>query len=154
MLKCHNGTVGALCADAHKRQKPLYVVVAQEIRPISCGFRLEWHRGCSLKATPKAPFRRKPSGSIFRAQKTQVNKQNHMALYKYGSYLVASQHGAFDLIHNPGALAPYGGIYRCEGCGHEVGSHAGNPLPPQNHHQHNPHQGSIRWRLIVCAQTD
>jgi len=76
-----------------------------------------------------------------------------MALYKYSAYLAVSQHGAFDTIHVPGARTPLSGIYRCEGCGHEVASNAGNPLPPQNHHQHTFQQGSIRWRLVVFSQT-
>jgi hypothetical protein len=76
-----------------------------------------------------------------------------MALYKYSTYMSVSQHAAFDAIHVPGARTPHSGIYRCEGCGHEVASNAGNPLPPQNHHQHTSHQGSIRWRLVVFAQT-
>jgi ribosomal protein L37AE/L43A len=76
-----------------------------------------------------------------------------MALYKNGTYLQQSTHAAFDTIHNPGASTPHSGIYRCEGCGHEIASNANNPLPPQNHHQHSTSQGSIRWRLIVYAQT-
>jgi len=76
-----------------------------------------------------------------------------MALYKYSTILMASTDSAFDAIHQPGSLAPYVGIYRCEGCGHEIGSHAYHPLPPQNHHQHSPYQGAIRWRLAVAAQT-
>jgi hypothetical protein len=43
------------------------------------------------------------------------------------------------------------GIYRCMGCGREVASNESEPLPPQNHHQHNQNQGSIRWKLIVYA---
>lgn len=71
-----------------------------------------------------------------------------MALYKYQHFLSYSSHDAFDQLHTPGSSAPYSGIYRCEICGHEVVSTAGNPLPPQNHHQHPQHQ-AIRWRLIV-----
>lgn len=76
-----------------------------------------------------------------------------MALYKYSQFVVSSDHQAFDAIHGPGAKTPYSGIYRCEGCSKEIASNAGNPLPPQNHHQHNSAQGSIRWRLVVYAQT-
>jgi hypothetical protein len=75
-----------------------------------------------------------------------------MALYKYSQYFVVSQHESFDTIHAPGAPAPYSGIYRCEGCGHEVASIAGAPLPPQNHPQHLVSQGAIRWRMVVYAQ--
>jgi hypothetical protein len=76
-----------------------------------------------------------------------------MAQYKNSQYLSSSSDSAFDTLHNPGASTPYSGIYRCEGCGHEVASNAGNPLPPQNHHQHTTTQGSIRWRLIVKTQS-
>lgn len=77
-----------------------------------------------------------------------------MALYKYGSYLEASQDAAFDSVYHPGATPAHSGIYRCEGCGREISHNAGNPLPPQNHHQHAAAQGAIRWRMIVYAQTN
>jgi hypothetical protein len=70
-------------------------------------------------------------------------------LYKYGNWLTQSNDAKFDEIHEPGDSTPYSGIYRCEGCGKEVTSVAGHPLPPQNHHQHEPSQGKIRWRLAV-----
>jgi len=76
-----------------------------------------------------------------------------MALYKYSNYLTQTNDAAFDAVHQPGAATPNSGIYRCEGCGHEIASNAGNPLPPQNHHQHGSSSGSIRWKLIVYAQT-
>jgi hypothetical protein len=76
-----------------------------------------------------------------------------MALYKYQQYVANSNHTAFDEIHTPGTTTPRSGIYRCEGCGREIASNANNPLPPQNHHQHSAAQGSIRWRLIVFAQS-
>ena len=75
-----------------------------------------------------------------------------MALYKYIQYLRQSSDGAFDSVHAPGHATPHSGIYRCEGCGKEVASNGGNPLPPQNHHQHSPAHGSIRWRMAVYAE--
>jgi len=75
-----------------------------------------------------------------------------MAIYKYPQYLSQSNHAAFDTIHQPGASTPYSGIYRCEGCGVNEVSTFGHPLPPQNHHQHTPQQGKIRWRLIVATK--
>lgn len=74
-----------------------------------------------------------------------------MALYKNGSYLQQSTHAAFDTFTGPGQSTPYSGIYRCEGCGHEIAANQGNPMPPQNHHQHTPAQGTIRWRMIVAT---
>lgn len=74
-----------------------------------------------------------------------------MAVYKYSQYLQQLNHQAFDEIHHPGNATPYSGIYRCEGCGKNEVSTQGHPLPPQNHHQHSPHQGAIRWRLVVAT---
>jgi hypothetical protein len=75
-----------------------------------------------------------------------------MALYKHGSYLTASTDGEFDRLHSPGSTTPHSGIYRCEGCAKEISANQGNPLPPQNHHQHTSGQGTIRWRMIVYAR--
>jgi len=74
-----------------------------------------------------------------------------MALYKYPQYLRQVDDAIFDQINHPATPAPRSGIYRCEGCGREVSSTEGHPLPPQNHHEHSPLQGTIRWRLIVYA---
>lgn len=74
-----------------------------------------------------------------------------MAVYKYLQFLEQNDHAAFDTATSPGTHAPYSGIYRCEGCGKNVASNANEPLPPQNHHQHNASQGTIRWRLIVAT---
>jgi hypothetical protein len=75
-----------------------------------------------------------------------------MANYKYPKYISQSDHAAFDAIHTPGQAAPHSGIYRCEGCGENEVSTFSHPLPPQNHHQHAPAQGAIRWRLIVATK--
>ena len=74
-----------------------------------------------------------------------------MATYKYEQYVTKVASEAFDGEHPPGYAAPFSGIYRCLGCGKEVASNQQQPLPPQNHHQHSPQQGSIRWRLVVYA---
>lgn len=71
------------------------------------------------------------------------------ALYKYGNYIQQSQDIAFDTIKQPGDSAPWAGIYRCEGCGKNIGIAQGHTLPPQNHHAHTTTQGAIRWRLVV-----
>lgn len=78
-----------------------------------------------------------------------LKEGKEVALYKYPNLLQQSQHIAFDQIHPAGTITPYSGVYRCEGCGHEVSSTYGHPLPPQNHHQHTFAQGQIRWRLVV-----
>lgn len=75
-----------------------------------------------------------------------------MAFYKYANYLTTSDHHAFDDIHHPGEATPYSGIYHCTGCGHEVTSVQGHPLPPQNHHQHDYTEGAILWKLVVADQ--
>jgi len=74
-----------------------------------------------------------------------------MALYKHGQHLTQSMHQAFDVTHSPGATALDAGIYRCAVCGDEIGIAKGHTLPPQNHHQHQPMQGPVRWQLLVAA---
>lgn len=73
------------------------------------------------------------------------------AWYKYGSYLSQNDHEAFDELHTPGEVAKHSGVYRCINCGDTVAANAGNPLPPQNHRQHSPNSGAIRWKLLVWA---
>ncbi len=77
-----------------------------------------------------------------------------MALYQRPAELATSTSEAFDKEYSPGATVPHSGIYRCLGCGREIASNAGDPFPPQNHHQHASSQGSIRWRLSVYAVGD
>ena len=43
-----------------------------------------------------------------------------MALYKYQQYINKSESDAFDQVYEPGASSPHSGIYRCDGCGHEI----------------------------------
>ncbi|MEY2559525.1 MAG: hypothetical protein QOE34_2950 [Verrucomicrobiota bacterium] len=74
-----------------------------------------------------------------------------MALYKYSHYLTNSADPRFDPALEPGMTVPHCGIYKCQGCGCEIISNTGHPLPPQNHHQHALDQGAIAWRLIVAA---
>ena len=77
-----------------------------------------------------------------------------MAYYKDSNYLTKTDHALFDKLFEPGATTPYSGVYRCEVCGKEDTSIKNKPLPPQNHHQHSPYQGPIRWRLVVGHQPD
>jgi hypothetical protein len=74
-----------------------------------------------------------------------------MALYKFGKYLNQSDGDAFDKLWNPGETPEHSGIYRCTGCGREVVAEHERKLPPQNHHQHPPGEGNVRWKLIVYA---
>ena len=71
--------------------------------------------------------------------------------YKYPQFFTQSNSTMFDELSTPGSETPHSGIYRCEGCGHEITSVCGHTLPPQNHHQHLSNQGSIRWRFIAWS---
>lgn len=73
-----------------------------------------------------------------------------MALYKYPTHLKQIDHANFDAERTPGWISPDSAIYRCVHCGDEIAANKGNPLPPQNHHQHNP-PAPIRWKLLVVA---
>lgn len=74
-----------------------------------------------------------------------------MAQYKYEKYLSTSTSSAFDQTYGPGKTVPNSGIYRCEGCGHQIAANKNDPFPPQNHHQHGALSGAISWKLIVFA---
>jgi hypothetical protein len=74
-----------------------------------------------------------------------------LALYKHGQFLTQNAHEAFDTLLSPGTAINNAGIYRCAVCGDEIGIAKGHALPPQNHHQHAPGHGPIRWQLLVCA---
>lgn len=74
-----------------------------------------------------------------------------MAQYKYGHHLNHSTHEAYDATHKPDITSPDPGIYRCTGCGDEIGIAKGHTLPPQNHHQHTSN-APILWQLLVFAQ--
>ena len=74
-----------------------------------------------------------------------------MAQYKHGQHLNHSDNSAYDAKHAPGTVAQNAGIYRCVGCGDEIGIAKGHTLPPQNHHQHRT-GAKIEWQLLVFAQ--
>lgn len=73
-----------------------------------------------------------------------------MAVYKYSENLQKDDHANFDVERALGTDTPDSGIYRCTGCGDEIGIAKGHKLPPQNHHQHS-NGSQIRWKLLVCA---
>jgi hypothetical protein len=74
-----------------------------------------------------------------------------VASYKHQQYIARSSSEEFDKDHQAGQVAPFSGIYLCIGCGRETAINHGQLLPSQNHHEHAPSQGAIRWRLIVYA---
>jgi hypothetical protein len=75
-----------------------------------------------------------------------------MAWYKDLKYLSEWDSEQFDKLHEPGSRGSYSGIYRCEACGKEIVHTKANPLPPQNHHEHDQGEGRILWRLIVTDE--
>ena len=72
-----------------------------------------------------------------------------MAFYKDIQFLKQSNSPHFDGTLDPGDITPRSGIYRCKTCGLEVVSEEDNPLPSQHV---KPHNGPIRWQLIVAAR--
>ena len=57
-------------------------------------------------------------------------------------------------VYGPADEVPRSGIYRCLGCKKEVTCNRGDKFPPQNHHQHSPQQGAIKWKLNVLTNTE
>lgn len=74
-----------------------------------------------------------------------------MPTFKYASEFVRMNGPAFDTLHKPGDRVPLSGIYKCTGCGDEVCCNKGDPLPPQNRHQHTSAFIPIRWRLVTAS---
>src|SRR5688572_27922003 len=85
---------------------------------------------------------------------TEEPTVTNMALYKDLTNINQATTGreSFDVDFKPGETPPNAGIYRCVGCGDEIASNKGVQLPSQNHKQHTPAQGAIRWKLLVFAQ--
>jgi hypothetical protein len=73
-----------------------------------------------------------------------------MAWFKSKEFLVKNLAQQFDVIHGPGTMTDWSGIYRCTECGHEAVSVYGKPLPSSDHHQHS-NRAAIRWRLQVAS---
>jgi hypothetical protein len=70
-------------------------------------------------------------------------------LYKHSTHLKKNDSDAFDKLHEPGFLAEYPGIYRCENCGAFETVPKSHPLPSEHQHPHPNGQGRIQWRLCV-----
>ncbi|MDB5070427.1 MAG: hypothetical protein JWM87_1538 [Candidatus Eremiobacteraeota bacterium] len=51
-----------------------------------------------------------------------------MAYYKDETKVKNASDDLFDMVHKPGDQTTYAGIYRCEGCGHEIGIAGGHTL--------------------------
>lgn len=76
-----------------------------------------------------------------------------MALYRDTNLVrQGDPHAAYEKVWKPGETPDFAGIYRCTGCGDEIASNKGVQLPTQNHRQHAPAQGDIRWKLLVYCQ--
>ena len=77
-----------------------------------------------------------------------------MAWYFDNSNVVqcAGEEAVWKTDYNPGNTVPQSGIYKCRVCKLEITSNAGDPFPPQNHHQH-PQAGAVKWRLLVWTNT-
>jgi hypothetical protein len=75
-----------------------------------------------------------------------------MATYQNGDELTHLIDAKFDAVYTPGTHAPASGIYICTNCRDEAACNHGDPLPPQNHRQHAPEKGAIRWKLLVQTQ--
>ena len=73
-----------------------------------------------------------------------------MADYKYLHYLTNAANSKFDPAYPPGTTTPHSGIYKCQGCGYETLSSAGESLPTGEHHQHANESEVMAWRLIVA----
>jgi hypothetical protein len=74
-----------------------------------------------------------------------------MAYFQDSQHVKQASIDAFKEVHNPGVPAPLAGVYRCVGCGHEIGIAHRHPLPPEPHAQHPQSLGAIRWQLLVFA---
>jgi hypothetical protein len=60
---------------------------------------------------------------------------------------------AFDSVYSPGTRTPHSGVYHCAGCGFEIVSTEGHPLPPEHScPQHSSRwrcrHGEVRWQLV------
>ena len=71
-----------------------------------------------------------------------------MVLYNDKSNFDYTGAAVFSSQMEPGAVAPYGGIYKCRGCGHMIGIAQHHTLPSQNHHQHS-NRTPIRWQPVT-----
>jgi hypothetical protein len=75
-----------------------------------------------------------------------------MAKYEDDNEVRQANSELFRTMFRPGETTLHSGIYICVNCRDEIASNKGNPLPPQNHHQHRNALVPIVWRLLVLAQ--
>ncbi len=76
-----------------------------------------------------------------------------MATYEDSRYVAQIEHWAFREIHGPGVSVPYGGIYRCISCGHEIALAPADMTPSENHSRHRA-EIPIQWQLLVAHEPD
>jgi hypothetical protein len=75
-----------------------------------------------------------------------------LARYKRRSYVLESDHAAFEVRYAPAARVENPGIYRCIGCGDEVAVAKGHLLPRPGGHEHAAGEAKVEWQLIVFAE--
>lgn len=91
-----------------------------------------------------------------------------MPVYRFNKYFRLPKYEEdsfdFEVCYEPGLLAPYEGIYRCEGCGLEIARKESEPLPEINrcvyHRQRFDRDPlptpddlkEVRWRLVAAAK--
>ncbi len=75
-----------------------------------------------------------------------------MTYYQQSREFVFSNNQVFRNTYEPGVRAPFGGIYKCTGCGREIGTAQYHSLPPQNHHQHTYRSTPIRWQAVALHE--
>jgi hypothetical protein len=81
-------------------------------------------------------------------------KEAIMSLFRRSNDIEISISPEFDREYEPGQAPVYSGIYRCRGCGCESVAQAAKPFLVEDHPQHLPTQGPVRWRLAVAAQQE
>lgn len=76
-----------------------------------------------------------------------------MAQCKSKDFVHLSNDPIFNETYSPGDPAPISGIYLCQGCPREIVALHGQPLPPNDHHQHKEGRKPVAWQLIVTTSS-
>ncbi|MGD9739911.1 MAG: hypothetical protein AB7O56_09910 [Bauldia sp.] len=75
-----------------------------------------------------------------------------MAKYQNGNELSHSVDPKFDVMHRPGSIAPYSGIYACTSCRDEIVANSGDLLPSADHRPHEGSERPVLWRLLIQTE--